>query len=255
MSRIIQPAEKAEEEEEEPKGKKRQKGKKGKKDAGAREDEDSDDGSLAPATKSDDLAPVTEPPPPTNQPIRLGVLKFSRDFIQPEQEVREGFSRALVAFDFQREVQSVFAEYFGDHVNRAEDVAGDPVTYSQIEAPVLTLDPNADPKLKEKRLLARVRQDADGLVFGHLHQSKTAGQVQMDIYLRVLTRDGQRLLTASLPWPRPPNRRQGAVRDRLRGILFNLANQVLPDITGLPVARGFAPDPGSTDYFTITIQP
>ncbi len=153
------------------------------------------------------LAPESDGVPPPKGKFRLGVFEFSRDFIQPGDRIQQTFSRAAMEMDFRTAVTTLLNSRKGGVVH-AVKLPGSPVSYDQIETPVLTLDPNADPKAKEKYLLKQVPNDIDGLVFGHLHEAQQGKKSELVLYLRVLMRDDLEIATEKLPWPIGPGEKK-----------------------------------------------
>jgi hypothetical protein len=196
------------------------------------------------ATLSEDKvrAPVIDAAPP-NRPLRLGVLKFSHDFIQQEGDVQKEFSQWVLDFDLSDMTQKVLM-IFKNQVAEVREIDGDAVSYDQIETPVLTLDPRADPRAKEKRLLQSIPADLNGVVFGHLHQSPGQGsQTQLDVHLRILTRWDLKITSEKVPWPVGPGEKKKQATKNLRKALENLTSEILPKPAKPPGTAPRAPGP------------
>ncbi len=129
-------------------------------------------------------------------PMAVGVLDLSRDFLEPSETVAERYSKKLVNDSFKRQIRNAIKP-LKDYVSGTQPIDEPPVTFNQIEAPVLGLDPNADPHAKEKRL-AQLAGDADALLFGHLHQERESdGSMRMMVYLRLFLKDDSSLHTVN----------------------------------------------------------
>ncbi len=189
--------------------------------------------------RENDPADKQSDPASTRFPIRVGVLPFSRDLVQSDEELKKTFSNDAREFDFPKEIFKV-TKQLDRYASKARRIDGPPITYNQIAAPQLRLDPNADPKAKEKRLADRCKAaGVDGLLFGHLYQKKSAGQtVETSIYVRLFLKNDLSLHAESAAWPVKE-------KDRL------LRRSLEAAIKG--VFRNAAQAP-SSDYFEITVK-
>jgi len=152
--------------------------------------------------------------------MRLGVIDFSRDFTQPESDIRKTFSETPLVYDFPGRTREALTETTGHTVVAVER---SPLSYRQIAAPANTLA-GEDPKAKEKSL-ARIckREGVDGLVFGHLRQRDGPGSDGMDLFLRLFLKDDMRTYTASSVWP--AGRPEAEVSDVMSGLVRDVVQQ------------------------------
>ncbi len=123
------------------------------------------------------------------EPI-FAVLDFSREFSMDEATLKKLFSRSPMTFPFGKTAANLLGESFVPS-QIVTPKSSKPVTFDQIEAPVLDLDPNADPNAREKALLARAGGSVNTLVFGHLREErKKKDQPSLWLYVRLLRKGG-----------------------------------------------------------------
>ncbi len=170
-------------------------------------------------------------------PRSVGILPFSREFRDSGPDLK---ARYDVDFDFRDSARRAFEELTGI---RAAPLGGPPVTYGQMAAPVLVaLDPDADPRAKQKWLAKRCEQGGvDALMFGHLRQGGGHDGSEMSVYLRVFQKDGMILHEKIAPWHKNVSNNQ--IEDGIRIMAQSLASEIGWKV----VAR----EPRDVAYYTV----
>ena len=183
------------------------------------------------------------------------ILEFSREFLMAPERLRERYSGLPMQFPFRGEASRFLTEtYGGSRVDAVQN--SQPVTFDQAEAPVLDLDPDADPRAKEKALLARAGPRVDALFYGHVHQERKKKDYELRVTTRLLLRDGYQTLRQEHVWPeadrgKPVSESQvrrafwGGIRSLLVSAgLFSPTDDVAPD-------TGSAPQAGDIKLITV----
>lgn len=122
-------------------------------------------------------------------PKTFAVLDYSWELSQEDEALDPSYTRALKNYPFRDKTTTALRGLVEPRTKfKANNVKA--IGFDQIEAPVIDLDPNADPKEREKALFARAGPDADALVFGHIQRVSDEKQATFRIVIRLLSRDG-----------------------------------------------------------------
>lgn len=174
-------------------------------------------------------------------PKVFAVLDYSWELSREEEALDPGYTRALRSYPFRDTTIAALRGLVGAE-GAFKAKSSEAVSFDQIEAPVLDLDLNADPKAREKALLARAGPGVDALIFGHVQQVDLVNGRGVQLLLRLLSKNGYQYVRARATW----RWRQDLSSLRVGGSIENALRDLLAQANNVGMA---APE----DYFEIEV--